>query len=138
MRTILVPLILALAAPGAARADPEPKIDCQNATSTVEMNFCADKEFAIADEALNAAYRKALKRVPAVAVDEMTRFNATSWEKALRNSQRAWVAFRDAECRDHVPMFWTGGTGTTVAVLGCMIEKTRARTKELQENYEAL
>ncbi len=135
MRIFYVTLVLALFT-YVARAESEPKIDCDNASSTVEMNFCADKEFATADEVLNAAYRKALSKVPAMVVDEMARFNATSWEKALRNSQRAWVAFRDAECREHMPMFWTGGTGTTVAVLGCMIEKTRARTKELRENYE--
>jgi uncharacterized protein YecT (DUF1311 family) len=29
-------------------------------------------------------------------------------------------------------MSWTGGTGTTAAVLGCKTEKTEARTTELR------
>jgi uncharacterized protein YecT (DUF1311 family) len=34
-------------------------------------------------------------------------------------------------------MFWTGGTGATAEILGCMTEKTEARTKELKARYEA-
>lgn len=133
---VLASLLAALASAAPAVAEPGRKIDCDNASSTVEMNFCADRDFAAADKALNAAYQRALKKVPKLAVEEMERFNASTWEKALRASQRAWVAFRDAECQEHVPMFWGGGTGTTVAVIGCMIEKTKARTTELAESYD--
>ena len=111
----------------------EPEVDCNNALSTVEMNFCADRDFAAADAALNAAYQKALQGIPHFAMDPP--FDAPRWEKALRQSQRAWVAFRDAECKDHVAMFWTGGSGTTVAVLGCMTDKTKERTREIEEAY---
>lgn len=114
-------------------AEPEPKVDCTNPTSTVEMNICADRDFATADAALNAAYQKALKRIPSHASDPP--FDAARFEAALRRSQRAWIAFRDAECKDHVPMFWGGGTGTTVAVLGCMIDMTKSRTRELEDAY---
>ena len=101
-----------------------------------EMNTCPEKDFDAADKALNAAYQKALKQVPGMAVADMERFNTKNWEKTLRASQRAWLAYRDAECGEHVPMFWGGGTGTNVAVVGCMAEKTKARTKELLESYE--
>ncbi|MBL8565685.1 MAG: DUF1311 domain-containing protein [Hyphomicrobiaceae bacterium] len=138
MRRLVPALVLALLGALAvpAASEPEPRIDCENAMSTYEMNVCAERDFKAADDALNAAYRDALKKVPGLAIGEIEQFNAAAWEKALRQSQRAWLAFRDAECRDHIPMFWSGGTGTTVAVLGCMIEKTKARTKELIENYE--
>jgi uncharacterized protein YecT (DUF1311 family) len=109
-------------------------IDCANATSTVEMNFCAEEEFDKADAALNKAYQTALAAIPSLAGEHP--FDAKSWENALRASQRAWLAFRDAECDQHVPMFWTGGTGTSSAVTGCTTEKTRARTEELKEQYE--
>ena len=62
-------------------------------------------------------------------------YDAKSWEAALRASQRAWIAFRDAECNDHVAMFWTGGTGATVDIIGCKTEMTKARTKDLKERY---
>lgn len=137
MRTLILAITLAaLAGATSAAAEPEPKIDCDNASSTVEMNFCADKDFEAADKALNTAYQQALKAVPEMAIADNERFNAKVWEKSLRASQRAWIAYRDAECQEHVPMFWGGGTGTTVAVIGCMTELTKTRTKELKESYE--
>lgn len=134
-RAFTVTLLVLLAAP--ALAEPEPKIDCANASSTVEMNYCADQDYEAADKALNAAYQKALKALPEMAVADSERFNAKAWEKVLRASQRAWIAYRDAECQEHVPMFWGGGTGTTAAVIGCLTELTKARTKELKESYDA-
>lgn len=132
------PLICALAAMSCwsyARAEAEPKTDCQNATSTVELNFCAEQDLDKADAELNAVYQKAIAAVPEMATDAP--YDAKSWEAALRASQRAWVQFRDAECDKHVPMFWGGGTGTTGDVLGCKTELTNARIKQLKDRYEA-
>lgn len=108
-------------------------LDCSDPTSTVEMNRCAERDFAAADRRLNAAYRKALASLPRMSGDPP--FDADRWERALRQSQRAWIAYRDRECKDHVAMFWTGGTGTTVAVLACMTNKSNTRAKELDEHY---
>lgn len=119
---------------GAARAEDEPAIDCSNPMSTFEQNACADKDFTAADKDLKAAYAQALKAVPEMASEKP--YDAKSWEHALRQSQRTWVAYRDAECKDHIAMFWSGGTGATAQVLGCMTDKTKARTKELLEDYE--
>jgi uncharacterized protein YecT (DUF1311 family) len=114
--------------------DAEPKIDCDDAISTVELNFCSEKELDKADAALNAAYKKAIARIPELAAEKP--YDAKSWEDALRASQRAWVAFRDAECKDHGTMFWTGGTGATGDALNCMMEMTKNRTVQLKELYE--
>ena len=116
-----------------ARAE-EPVIDCSNAMATVELNFCSEKELDKADADLNAAYKKVLGFI--AKSDGENPYDAKSWETALRESQRAWVAFRDADCKGLIPMSWSGGTGATGAVLGCMSEKTKARTKELSELYE--
>lgn len=125
---------LLLTALTALARDTQSDIDCANASSTVELNFCAGEEFEKADAELNKAYQKALAAIPGLAGDKP--FDAKSWENALRASQRAWLAFRDAECDQHVPMFWSGGTGTSSAVIGCKTQKTRARTQELNEQYE--
>ncbi|MFN0218138.1 MAG: lysozyme inhibitor LprI family protein [Hyphomicrobium sp.] len=117
----------------ATRAEDEPKIDCGAALSTFEMNACAEKDFAAADAALNDIYKIALAAVPEMAGDAP--YDAKSWEAALRASQRAWVAFRDAECHGHVPMFWTGGTGATADILGCQTSMTNERIKALKERY---
>lgn len=110
-----------------------PKIDCENATATSELNWCADQEFEAADKDLNKAYAEALKSIPEMAGEPP--YDAKAWEAALRASQRAWIAYRDAECNDHVPMFWTGGSGATAEIVGCKSAMTKARTKEIQEHY---
>ncbi len=62
-------------------------------------------------------------------------YDAKSFEAAMRAAQRAWIAYRDADCKDLTAQEWSGGTGTTSAVLGCMTEKTMQRTKDLKERY---
>lgn len=108
-------------------------IDCADARNTVEMNFCADEDFKVADEKLNAVYKKVLARIGEGDLEKP--YDRASWEEAMRTSQRAWVAFRDADCKGAVPMEWSGGTGTTSAVLGCMTGKTKARIQELSDRY---
>lgn len=126
-------LVLAFA-PLAAAAQDEPAVDCANAMSTYEMNICADRDLETADGELNAVYKSALAAIPGMATDPP--YDAKSWEAALRASQRAWLAFRDAECEGHVAMFWSGGTGATADIVGCKAEKTRERTKELKARYD--
>ena len=109
------------------------EIDCANAANTVEMNFCADKDYQAADKELNRAFGTALAYVKTR--DDEKPYDAKSFEDALRNAQRAWVAYRDADCKDLIAQEWSGGTGTTAASLGCMTEKTIQRTKELKERY---
>lgn len=127
--------LMACALMAAAPVRAEPDIDCGNAASTYEMNECAGRDYEKVDAELNRVYKAALAAIPEMAVDE-PRFNAKSWEAALRASQRAWIAYRDAECDEHVPMSWSGGTGTTVAVISCKTGLTEERTKALREHYE--
>jgi uncharacterized protein YecT (DUF1311 family) len=109
-------------------------VDCSKASTTVEENFCADKNFQAADKKLNAAYAAALASIRMRDLDGT--YGAKSFEAAMRASQRAWLAYRDADCKDLVPQEWSGGSGTTSAVLGCMTQKTIERTKGLKERYE--
>lgn len=108
-------------------------INCANAQSTVEINFCADKEFQAADKALNAAYAKALKSARSRTMEKP--YDAKSFEEALRGAQRAWVAYRDADCKDVQAQIWTNGTGATGAILQCMTSLTLQRTKDLDEEF---
>jgi uncharacterized protein YecT (DUF1311 family) len=123
----VLPLTLA-----AAQTTPNP-IDCARANSTVEMNYCAERDFAEADRLLNEAYSRALAQI--AASDNPAPYAPAAWEKEFRAAQRAWITFRDADCKGVVPMEWSGGTGTSAAVLGCMIELTKARANDLAERY---
>lgn len=130
---ILITGSLTADSPGAF-ADEEPRVDCENLSgNTHEINVCSERDYAAADAKLNAVWKNVLAHVSENGGEAP--WDAKSWEETLRASQRAWVAFRDADCKDAVPMEWTGGTGTTAAVLGCLTEKTRARTKDLETRF---
>ena len=122
-----------IATAGARAADAEAPVDCSKAMATAELNQCAETELTKADAALNEIYKKALTHIAANGGDKP--YDSKSWEEALRKSQRAWVAYRDADCKDLVPMSWTGGTATSGEVLGCLKEKTEARAKDLKDRY---
>lgn len=131
LRSLLVAALAALLPVPVAAADDA--IDCREPTTTVEINFCADETYQASDAALNAVYQKALAGIRAS--DLAPPHDRKSWEEALRASQRAWVAFRDADCKGAVPMEWSGGSITTSAVLGCMTQLTDARVKDLKTRY---
>ncbi len=127
---LAMPIICVAASPVAVADDP---IDCREPSATVEINFCADKHYAASDAKLNALYQKVLAQISTSGVEKP--YDSASWEEAMRASQRAWVAFRDADCKGAVPMEWSGGSGTSAAVLGCMTTMTDARTEDLKERY---
>jgi uncharacterized protein YecT (DUF1311 family) len=135
MRIGLLVLMMLVAVRAAFAGEPPLPADCTEAMSTMEMNACAGAEFEKADAELNRVYKDAIASNPEMATDEQP-FDKASWEEALRASQRAWIAFRDAECEDHVEKFWAGGSGRTVEIIGCKTEKTEQRTKELKQRYE--
>ena len=114
-------------------AAAEDKIDCANAMTTVDLNACAEKDFDNADKALNAVYKKIMADF--AEPDPGNEDNNKKWAEALKVAQRAWVAFRDADCVKLMVHEAGGGTATTGAILGCMTEMTEARTKSLKERY---
>jgi len=132
MKRLIATIVLLL--PLGSIAAHAQKIDCENASSTVEMNFCAEKDFKAADKDLNVAYANAVTFIKARDLEKP--YDAKSFEEALRASQRAWLAFRDADCKDLIAQEWSGGSGTAAASLECMTAKTTERTKELKDRYE--
>ncbi|MFZ0872032.1 MAG: lysozyme inhibitor LprI family protein [Rhodanobacter sp.] len=62
--------------------------DCSNATSQMAMNVCADQAYRKTDAELNAVYSQINVRLK----------QDKEATKLLVNAQKAWLAFRDAEC----------------------------------------
>jgi uncharacterized protein YecT (DUF1311 family) len=62
--------------------------DCVNATSQTVMNMCADQAYRKTDAELNALYRQITDRLK----------HDKEATGLLINAQKAWLAFRDAEC----------------------------------------
>lgn len=99
---------------GAAAAASGP---CDAATSTTAMVSCLDGQAQRADARLNTAYRDARARASA---------GQTS---ALQLAQRAWIAFRDANCRAYAS---SGGTVARVEAARCRLDITASRAEELE------
>jgi uncharacterized protein YecT (DUF1311 family) len=109
------------AAPTATRA-PDP---CADAQTQLALTECADRQYREADAALNAAYRPLL-----AALDEPHRERLTA-------AQRAWITFRDAECRLAASVA-LGGSMERQLELACRKDMTQGRVKELASIRESL
>jgi uncharacterized protein YecT (DUF1311 family) len=100
---------------------------CDKAYTTIELNQCAESEYQKADKNLNVAYQAAL--TVSESIDEVQQRKDT--RQSLIEGQRFWVKFRDKDC-DAVYNLWSGGTIRGVMYWGCMIDRTKQRTKELE------
>nr|CAD6409360.1 hypothetical protein REQ54_00556 [Rhizobium sp. Q54] len=128
---LLVGWTLATAAP----AQDQPDVDCEKAMTQMEMTYCAEQDFAEADERLNAQYkvtRQAMKDWDGDAMDGLG-----SAAEALLASQRAWLTFRDAQCAFYGYQA-RGGTMEPMLIYGCQAELTRQRTQQLKEKTDLM
>ena len=125
---------LLLAGAAASAEDTEPKIDFENASSTVEMNYCGEQAYMKADAELNRVYQEIVKGIDSQ--DDVEGDRRKSWKETLKAAQKAWIDFKEKDCGELIYLEWYGGTGAASASYGCMIQKTETRTKELKERYE--
>lgn len=116
----------------------DPQWNCANPQAQQEMNYCAGQDAARADAELNTVYRTAIADAQAAdrdyaqAMGGATGRDAGPGEEAtLRGAQRAWVAFRDANCR--LESFEARGGSMQPMIDGnCRATLTRARAAELR------
>ncbi len=94
-------------------------IDCTNPMTQRDMNICANRDYAVADAELNAAYRDAM-----ATLDE-------TGKARLKDDERNWIAARDRECKAATAET-QGGSIHPLDLAGCLAEKTKARTRELR------
>lgn len=92
-----------------------------------------------ADKRLNLAYRKAQSVIEQDDrgqddPGEVAKAKAT-WTAQLAAAQRAWMAFRDADCGDLIFSEWDNGHGVLPAVYACRYDKTVQRTNEILSRY---
>lgn len=128
--TATIAAALGLAGPAPATED----IDCDNASSTVEMNYCGEQDYNKSDAELNTLYRSILD-----GLDEQENANGESvdkWRGALKAAQRAWIDFKEKDCGELIGYEWGGGTGAGPAMYGCLIQKTKTRIQELKDRYQ--
>lgn len=108
--TLLLPLPLAAQ-----------QVDCANAVTQAQMTQCAAEELGAADDALNAAFGKAMTKMRGL----------DGGEDVLRRAQRAWISFRDTACAaEGLP--YAGGSMQGMVVVNCKTRLTDARTADLE------
>jgi uncharacterized protein YecT (DUF1311 family) len=98
-------------------------VDCDNATDQATMNQCAAQQNAAADKELNALYQQITTRLKA----------ESERKKLLVGAQRAWVAFRDAECKFSASGV-EGGSVYPLIYSSCTTDLTKARVQTFR-NY---
>ncbi|WP_230969234.1 lysozyme inhibitor LprI family protein [Nitrogeniibacter aestuarii] len=108
-----------------AWADP-----CVTQANTQEMNACARQQLDAADARLNEAYTALKAALPA---ENTPGVAGPSPRLALRDAQRAWITFRDADCAAQAQLY-AGGSIVTLIHLGCLQQRTEQRTRELQRD----
>lgn len=121
---------------GAMPAADDPRC---GSVQTGDLIACASDAYRSADAALNEQWRITLTKLKARDGD----FDATarkangnvSFSQALLTSQRAWIAYRDAQCSLQVYAN-VGGRELPIYRLGCLANLTKQRTETLKELAE--
>lgn len=160
LRSLLIPAIALIALPASAEHDHDPAADaadlraCLSRTadgaacigllanpcmetpdggSTLGMSNCVNQETAAWDILLNEVWPEVMAQARATD-EEHAEFGtgATDVAEQLLTAQRAWLAFRDAQC-GYEYAFWSAGTIRSNMYAGCMLDMTAKRTLELRD-----
>ncbi|NTJ43098.1 lysozyme inhibitor LprI family protein [Agrobacterium larrymoorei] len=123
--SLLALLLIGVASGASAEEQP----NCAEPTTQMDMNQCAGLDYEKADKALNAQYQ-ALRKVLGER-DKDADEGAKGYNDALVAAQRAWVAFRDANC-DLAGFQARGGSMEPMLVSSCLADMSRKRTEELK------
>lgn len=97
--------------------------DCKNAKTTVEMNECTAEEQQVVEKKLNEVYQRLLKQL-----------GDTELKQKIVIAQRAWVKFREADCKALYTKYADGSIRTDM-FLTCMQTHAEQRIKGLEENF---
>lgn len=119
MRATILSLIC-LAAIG--NASPASSQGCDRSDETQSgMNICADADYRQEDAKLNQKYGQIVTRLA----------DDAEGRKLLKEAQRAWIAFRDAECTFSTNAS-SDGSIYPMLVSQCRADLTRARVDQLE------
>jgi uncharacterized protein YecT (DUF1311 family) len=112
-----LPILAVICLAMAAHAHAE-TLDCKNASDQTSLNRCADLDFKAADKKLNATYATLMKKISA------------QGKPRLQKAERAWVAFRDAQC-DFQTSSPDPYSARPMVYAGCLKQLTEAQNKLL-------
>ncbi|MGQ3891434.1 lysozyme inhibitor LprI family protein [Legionella sp. CNM-4043-24] len=93
------------------------------AVTTADTRNCIEVENKVADKQLNESYINLLKLL------------SLSGQKKLKYSERAWLKFRDAECKFSGHSM-EGGTGEYILIRRCYLTMTEERIIQLNKELD--
>lgn len=99
-------------------------------STTIGISECIQAETAEWDAILNEEYKATQQVNEAADTDGLSQVMDRS--DALRDAQRAWIAFRDADCGARYAM-WQDGTIRTIVAANCHLTMTAQRAIELRD-----
>jgi uncharacterized protein YecT (DUF1311 family) len=113
---------LCLFAAGAAlSAGSAAALNCANPQTQLDMDQCAGAALKKSDAELNRIYGQAIHRLK----------GSPSQTRLFRQSERAWIAYRDAHC-NFVASAVEGGSAQPMVQAMCLDDFTKARTKLIE------
>ena len=125
MRALLVAAALAAGVPASVQAAPKPAsaldrcLASKAAYSTMGQVQCISDAVMVQDARLNRNYAKAMAKLTPEQQDR------------LRAAQRAWIAFKDADCQSLQDDEW--GSLSRVTANMCALDRTTERADELSD-----
>ncbi|QRK82693.1 lysozyme inhibitor LprI family protein [Pseudomonas granadensis] len=97
-------------------------VDCAKANDQATMNQCAGQDFKAADKELNTVYQQITARLK----------DNPDGKKLLISAQRAWIGFRDTECKFSASGV-AGGSVYPLIYRNCMTSMTKTRVEALKQ-----
>lgn len=116
-RAFLTAVVVGLLAASGAYASDK----CDAARTAEEVSKCADGDLKVLDDALNKAYREIERRLA----------DDNDAKNALVAAERAWVHFRDSECK-FAAAGVDGGSVYASVVMQCTADLTAKRIADLR------
>ena len=139
MTMIQIGLVCSVAGLLATSALADDKPDCIDPQTQMEMTYCAGVDYEEADADLNALWPDivaAAKQNDEYVADMARERGVPTTLEALRNAQRAWITFRDAQCEYEAYEVF-GGTMQPMVGSLCLARLTRERIEVLSHALES-
>ena len=114
-------------------AAAQPQLDCHNPVTQADINVCASRDAKAADAAMVTEYKIATVILGSMDREIDRKYDKRpSYSAALLSSQRAWLAFRKAQCEVE-GYAARGGSVENIIIDECIAAVSEGRTKQIKE-----
>jgi len=105
---------------------------CDDATTQVDMNRCAQAAWQRADAAMTREWQASYAAMKAKDAADTSRGGGFGYAAAALASQRAWLKFRDTQCVLEAGRY-AGGSMQPLARANCLKRLTKERAQQLRD-----